>query len=103
MTDPFIIQLPGKLASDPEVRDYFNFLNKVLHDLTAVSGDAIDDNDITDYSPHESGSTTVTSAAATDLDTTAAALDKLVDEVTTLQSQVNSILAQLRDDGKILP
>ena len=102
MTDPFIIPLPQKLASDPELRDYFNFLNKVLHDLTAVSGDAIDDNDITSYKPHESGSTTVTSAAATDLDTTAEALDKLVDEVTTLQSTVNSILAQMRDDGKIL-
>ena len=103
MTDPFLIPVPAKLANDPEVRDYFNFLNKVLHDLTAVSGDAISDESITGYTPHATGSTTVTSAAATDLDTTAAALNTLAAEVTTLQSIVNSILAQLRDDGAIKP
>ena len=34
MSDPFIVQLPKKLADDPELSAYFNFLNKVLHDLT---------------------------------------------------------------------
>ena len=43
---------------------------------------------ITDYVAHASGGTTVTSNAATDLDTAAAALDTLEDEVTALQVTV---------------
>ena len=34
MSDPFIVPVPKKLAEDPELAAYFNFLNKVLHDLT---------------------------------------------------------------------
>ena len=41
MTDPFMIPLPAKLANDPELAPYFNFMNKVLHDLTATPGSAI--------------------------------------------------------------
>ena len=103
MSAPFLIPVPSKFANDPELAPYFNFLNKVLHDLTAVSGDAISDASITDYTPHATGAVAVTSEAATDLDTTAAALNTLADEVTILQSRVNSILAQLRDDGAIKP
>lgn len=40
---------------------------------------------ITNYTAHASGATTVTSNAATDLDTTAAALATLEDEVTALR------------------
>lgn len=70
---------------------------------------------ITGYAPHASGAVTVTSNAATDLDTTAAALDTLVDEVTALRStvndlvtdmadvttQLNALLAEVRDHGAI--
>lgn len=50
----------------------------------------------TAYSAHSSGATPVTSNAATDLDTTAAALETLRDEVATLTTKVNAILASLR-------
>jgi len=56
----------------------------------------------TAYTPHSSGGVTVTSTAATDLDTTAAALDTLVDEVTTMATQVNSILAALEAHGIVV-
>ena len=49
----------------------------------------------TAYSAHASGSTPVTSNAATDLDTTAAALETLRDEVAALTVIVNAILAEL--------
>ena len=41
MSDPFMLPVPTKLANDPELAPYFNFLNKVLHDLTATPGTAI--------------------------------------------------------------
>lgn len=41
MTDPFLIRVPAKLANDPELGPYFNYLSKVLHDLTVTTGDAI--------------------------------------------------------------
>lgn len=50
----------------------------------------------TAYSAHSSGATPVTSNAATDLDTTAAALATLTGEVATLTTKVNSLLASLR-------
>lgn len=49
----------------------------------------------TAYSAHASGSTPVTSNAATDLDTTAAALATLRGEVAALVVIVNAILAEL--------
>lgn len=69
----------------------------------------------TAYSAHTSGATPVTSNAATDLDTTAAALATLVTEVTTyetaisalivdvaaLRTTVNNLLAKLRTHGII--
>lgn len=50
---------------------------------------------ITDYTAHSAGATPVTSAAATDLDTTAAALATLVDEVTALRLVVNACVTDL--------
>lgn len=49
----------------------------------------------TAYTAHASGGTTVTSNAATDLDTTAAALKTLRDEVAALVVIVNALLAEL--------
>ena len=49
----------------------------------------------TAYSAHASGSTPVTSNAATDLDTTAAALATLRNEVAALVVIVNALLAEL--------
>ena len=46
---------------------------------------------ITAYTAHASGATAVTSNAATDLDTTAAALATLEDEVTALTATVNAL------------
>lgn len=54
---------------------------------------------ITAYTAHASGATTVTSNAATDLDTTAAALATLEDEVTALRATVVSLLAKLETHG----
>lgn len=53
----------------------------------------------TAYTAHASGGVTVTSNAATDLDTTAAALKTLRDEVATLVIVVNSCLDVLEEHG----
>lgn len=53
----------------------------------------------TAYSAHASGATTVTSNAATDLDTTAAALATLRSEVATIVTKMNSILDVLEAHG----
>jgi len=55
----------------------------------------------TPYTAHSSGSTTVTSNAATDLDTTAAALATLVTEFTLLTASYNSLLTKLRSTGLV--
>jgi hypothetical protein len=48
---------------------------------------------ITEYTPHAAGGTTVTSNAATDLDTTAAALNTLVDECQAMETEVSALVA----------
>jgi hypothetical protein len=53
----------------------------------------------TAYTPHSAGGVTVTSAAATDLDTTAAAVDTLVTELGTARTKINSIIAVLEAHG----
>lgn len=56
---------------------------------------------ITAYTAHASGAVTVTSNAATDLNTTAAALATAVSELTSLRAKVNALLAELRTAGVI--
>ena len=56
---------------------------------------------VTPYTPHSTGAVPVTSNAATDLDTTAAALATLEDEVAALRVTVVSLLAKLRTHGLI--
>jgi len=64
----------------------------------AYQGAAVADSSApTAYSAHSSGATPVTSDAATDLDTTAAALETLRDEVAALTTKHNALLAALRD------
>ncbi len=58
--------------------------------LTATNPTAI-----TEYTPHASGGTTVTSNGATDLDTTAAALNTLVDECQALEIIVSADIADM--------
>lgn len=41
--DAFIARVPDKIANDPELRDYFNQLNRSVSDLTTQRGDAIAD------------------------------------------------------------
>ena len=66
------------------------------HDDTVADGlTATAPASITEYTPHASGGTTVTSNAATDLDTTAAALNTLVDEVQALQVIVAACVTDL--------
>ena len=55
----------------------------------------------TAYTAHASGAVAVTSNAATDLDTTAAALATLVTEVTAVENKLNALLAKLRTHGII--
>ncbi|MAG27814.1 hypothetical protein CMI47_19975 [Candidatus Pacearchaeota archaeon] len=52
---------------------------------------------ITNYDAHASGAVAVTSNAATDLDTAAAALDTLEDEVTQLRLDIGAAIAQITD------
>lgn len=54
---------------------------------------------ITYYTAHASGATPVTSNAATDLDTTAAALATLMLEVAVLQTQVNKMRKLMISSG----
>lgn len=61
--------------------------NKALGVMTSVDAVA----DATAYTAHAAGATTVTSNAATDLDTTAA-------QVVILTTKVNAILAALREN-----
>ena len=56
---------------------------------------------ITNYTAHASGATTVTSNAATDLDTTAAALATLENEVTSLAAVVTEIVDVLELHGLV--
>lgn len=56
---------------------------------------------ITNYTAHASGATTVTSNSATDLDTTAAALATLEDEVTSLAAVVTEIVNTLELHGLV--
>lgn len=51
----------------------------------------------TPYTPHSSGGVTVTSDSATDLDTVAAALDTLVDEVTTYETAISALIVDVED------
>ena len=36
--DPFVIPVPPKLLEDPELRPFFEYLNRFLHDLFVRSG-----------------------------------------------------------------
>lgn len=38
LVDPFVVELPAKLANDPEVGPYFFYLNKFLHDIFERTG-----------------------------------------------------------------
>ncbi len=109
MTDPFIVPLPRVLAEDQQVAPYFNFQHKVLHDLTILraaidnAGDITEDIiEITGYTPHASGAVAVVSESETDLDTTAAAVNTLVDESASMASQLADMTSQLTEVKDIL-
>lgn len=40
--DPFIIELPLKIVNDPELRPYFEYLNRFLHDTWVRTGGGVD-------------------------------------------------------------
>jgi len=52
---------------------------------------------VTEYTPHASGATAVTSNAGTDLDTTAAALNTLVDECQVLETELSAVIVDVAD------
>tara|TARA_Y100001938_G_C8067606_1_gene421183 strand:- start:1416 stop:1844 length:429 start_codon:yes stop_codon:yes gene_type:complete len=70
--------------------------------LTLATSAAITDvGATTTYTAHDAGGTTVTSNAATDLDTTAAAVAALALDVADLKTAVNKILPVLRNNKLI--
>ncbi len=71
--DPFLIRAPDVLVQDPESKEYFDFLGKVLSDLTTQRGDAIADPELTSPTTNE----------------------------TNLKTAIDAILAQMRFDGTI--
>jgi hypothetical protein len=79
-----------------DVRSLADQVN-VVTAATVVSAPAV----ITAYTAHAAGSTTVTSNAATDLDTTAAAVATLEDEVTALRLTVSNLMDALVTAGVI--
>ena len=66
-------------------------------DKTHANPTAVTPGAVTEYTAHAVGATTVTSNAATDLDTTAAALNTLVDECQDMQTQVAALVVDLAD------
>lgn len=89
------------MAKKPANKMLRQYIDPDALDLV-VPGSAIADHAaITAYTAHSSGSTTVTSNAATDLDTTAAGLATAVSELTTLRAKVNEIITALETAGII--
>ena len=68
----------------------YSTASKTTANLTAANPAAV-----TEYTPHIAGATTVTSNAATDLDTTAAALNTLVDECQVLETEVSALVVDM--------
>lgn len=66
-------------------------------DKTHANATAVAPGAVTEYTAHSTGATPVLSAAATDLDTTAAALNTLVDECQDMQTQVAALITDLAD------
>ena len=66
-------------------------------DKTHANPTAVAPGAVTEYTAHASGAIAVTSNAATDLDTTAAALNTLVDECQDIQTQVAALVTDLAD------
>lgn len=62
---------------------------------TALSVSAVNPNAITNYTAHGSGSVAVVSAGATDLDSTAAALATLENEVTSVQGETVALVTDM--------
>lgn len=56
----------------------------------------------TPYTPHATGAVPVTSAAGTDLDTTAAALDTAIAELDALTTKYNALRVDQQDTGAVL-
>jgi hypothetical protein len=49
--DPFLIPIPAKLLADRETRNYFEYMNRFLHDLwqrTGGGSDTVDDNQLSE-------------------------------------------------------
>ena len=83
-------------------------LNKANSQMADKSGDPLfgdrqanvaDVAAVAAYSAHSSGATAVVSAGATDLDTTAAALEALRDEVAAIRTTINAALDVLEEHG----
>lgn len=95
----------GVSPASYEIRDNAGTV-EVLQDGVVIASGAqqtavADSGAVTAYTAHTSGATPVTSNAATDLDTTAAGLATLEDEVTDIGTQLNAALAALRAYGLI--
>jgi len=57
---------------------------------------------VTEYTPHASGVTAVTSNAGTDLDTTAAALNTLVDECQVLETELSAAIVDIANVKQVV-
>ena len=101
MANPTVTTNPQKILDfdDLYIKCEGLIINGVSFGATAQSANVADASAPAAYSAHSSGSTPVTSNAATDLDTTAAALEALRDEVAALTTIVNSALAILEAQG----
>src|SRR3990167_5040028 len=61
----------------------------------AAAATAINPAAVTEYTAHAAGATAVTSNAGTDLDTTAAALNTLVDECKVLETELSAVIVDV--------
>ena len=89
------------MAKKPANKMLRQYLDADALDLAVPGTNVADASAPTAYSAHSSGATPVTSNAATDLDTTAAAVATLRSEVATLTTKFNALLASL-ETAKVL-
>jgi hypothetical protein len=118
--DPFLVPVPKKLANDPELAPYFNYLNKFLHDLFLRTGggeDIIDADKTTTneiilavnelVDDHEtfrlaaSSSNTLTDELRTDHDDFVTLTSELKADFNSQATQLNNLLTKLDNDAGV--
>ena len=94
------VVMPGQVTRPAAYTQTFSTADRT-HDTdgsaAAAAATATNPAAVTEYTAHAAGATAVTSNAATDLDTTAAALNTLVDECQVLEIALSAVIVDVAD------